>query len=112
MLAASQRLTHADQFRDATRKGRRTAARNVVVHCALEATPGQARVGFVVSKAVGNAVQRNLVKRRLRHLAREHYPALPSGALVVIRARSAAVSASYPELASDLERCLQQVHAG
>ena len=33
------------------------------------ATP--ARVGFVVSKAVGNAVVRNRVKRRLRHLARE-----------------------------------------
>ena len=28
------------------------------------------RVGFVVSKAVGPAVTRNLVKRRLRHLAR------------------------------------------
>ena len=35
------------------------------------------RVGFVVSKAVGNAVTRNRVKRRLRHLAREHVIVAP-----------------------------------
>jgi ribonuclease P protein component len=33
------------------------------------------RVGFVVSGAVGNAVARNRVKRRLRHLAAAHIPA-------------------------------------
>ena len=45
-----------------------------------------ARIGFVVSKAVGPAVTRNLVKRRLRHLCRERVADLPPGSLLVLRA--------------------------
>jgi ribonuclease P protein component len=37
------------------------------------------RVGFVVSGAVGNAVTRNRVKRRLRHLAATHVVDTPAG---------------------------------
>jgi ribonuclease P protein component len=66
-------------------------------------------VGFVVSKAVGNAVARNLVKRRLRHLAREHLTALPGSAVLVVRALPPAGSASYAELGDDLARSLQRV---
>jgi ribonuclease P protein component len=82
-----------------------------VVHLAVpereSGTPP--RVGFVVSKAVGNAAVRNKVKRRLRHQAREHVPTLPGSAVLVIRALPAAAAASYEELGSDLARCLQRV---
>ena len=49
------------------------------------------RVGFVVSKAVGNAVVRNRVKRRLRHLAQSWIPASPFAVLAVVRALPACV---------------------
>ena len=65
--------------------------------------PGPARIGFVVSKAVGNAVVRNRVQRRLRHLAREHLASLPGSAVLVVRALPASAEASYAELATDLE---------
>jgi ribonuclease P protein component len=68
-----------------------------------------ARVGFVVSKAVGPAVIRNRVKRRLRHLARESVTDLPGSAVLVVRALPAAATAEYAELAADLERCLERV---
>jgi ribonuclease P protein component len=68
-----------------------------------------ARVGLVVSKAVGNAVIRNRVKRRLRHLLREQLGQLPAGAVLVIRALPRAGSASSAELRADLERCLEGV---
>jgi ribonuclease P protein component len=68
-----------------------------------------ARVGFVVSKAVGPAVVRNRVKRRLRHLARESLTALPGSAVLVVRANPAAADATYQELRADLDRCLQRV---
>lgn len=84
-----------------------------MVHLATDAapspTPAPARVGFVVSKAVGNAVTRNRVKRRLRHLAREHVSSLPGSAVLVVRALPEAAMAAYPELEADLARCLQRV---
>jgi ribonuclease P protein component len=67
------------------------------------------RVGFVVSRAVGPAVTRNLVKRRLRHLARERVGALPPGSMLVVRALPAAASAGHAELARELDRSLAKV---
>ena len=69
------------------------------------------RVGFVVSRAVGPAVTRNLVKRRLRHLCRDRLETLPAGSMLVVRALPAAANASYDDLARELDRCLAQVGA-
>jgi ribonuclease P protein component len=68
-----------------------------------------ARVGFVVSRAVGGAVQRNRVRRRLRHLVRERLAELPAASRIVVRANPAAAEASYSELRDDLARCLKRV---
>lgn len=65
------------------------------------------RVGFIVSKAVGNAVTRNKVKRRMRNvmrqlLATEGLPGPIETADVVIRAFPAAAQASFQELADEI----------
>ena len=65
-----------------------------------------ARAGFVVSKAVGNAVVRNKVRRRLRHLVRPLLAELPEGATLVVRALPAAAAATFPALSKDLEAAL------
>jgi ribonuclease P protein component len=65
-----------------------------------------ARAGFVVSKAVGPAVVRNLVRRRLRHLMRERLPALPADTDVVVRATPSAATLGYEALAVDLDTAL------
>lgn len=110
MLPADHRLNRPTSFRHAVKAGRRTGAHTLVTHLALsEALPGdKPRVGFVVSKAVGNAVVRNRVKRRLRHAAGARICLLPDGALLVVRAKPQAASASYEELVSDLDRCLDR----
>ena len=112
MLPPAYRLRDADSFRTAVRRGRRAGSRTLVVHLAATAGDGAAgapRVGFVVSKAVGNAAVRNRVKRRLRHLAREHLASLPGSAVLVIRALPAASTAGYAELGADLARSLERV---
>src|SRR4029453_19528847 len=70
VLAAAQRLRRSTDFAAAIRGGRRVGRGTVVVHLLIEepASAPEARAGFVVSKAVGNAVVRNRVRRRLRHL--------------------------------------------
>jgi ribonuclease P protein component len=62
-----------------------------VVHAASGAGP-QSRVGFVVSKAVGGAVVRNRVKRRLRHLVAHQLLGSPTGLDVVVRALPASAT--------------------
>lgn len=77
-----------------------------------DAEPGPVQVGFTVSKAVGNAATRNRVKRRLRHLTREHLQALeglPGRAALVVRALPASADASYAALGADLGRTLDRV---
>lgn len=66
------------------------------------------RVGFVVSKAVGNAVVRHRTQRRLRHLVAGHLDRLPDRCDVVVRAHPAAAAATSAELSSELDRLLNR----
>ena len=109
MLPAAHRLTDPGLFRSVTRRGRRCGSTTLVVHRLDGEVPGPALVGFVVSKAVGNAVVRNRVKRRLRHLARERLSTLPGPVVLVVRALPAAAEASGAQLRDDLDRCLARV---
>lgn len=108
MLAAAQRLRRSADFAAAVRGGRRVGRGTLVVHLLLE-EPAQAttaRAGFVVSKAVGGAVVRNKVRRRLRHLVRPLLADLPDGSSLVVRALPAAAGASFSTLEGDLEAAL------
>ena len=70
-------------------------------------TPTAVRVGFVVSKAVGPAVVRGRVKRRLRAVLSSRLDVLPADGLLVVRALPAAAAATSAELAA----CVDQVLA-
>jgi ribonuclease P protein component len=113
VLTRANRLTSSREFAPAIRSGRRTGTRTLVLHLAIGPTGHDGgtppRVGFVVSKAVGSAVVRNKVKRRLRHLARERLTSLPGSAVLVVRALPAAAQASSDQLAADLDRALDRL---
>jgi ribonuclease P protein component len=83
----------------------------MVLHLRVSADtePSGSLVGFVVSKAVGNAVTRNLVKRRLRHLARERLSSLPGSCVLVVRALPTAGTAHYDGLAADFDSALERL---
>ncbi|GAA2512003.1 ribonuclease P protein component [Pilimelia columellifera] len=128
MLPAAQRLRRSDEFAEAIRRGRRAGRGAVVVHLSLAApapdaadqtppactqdTSPDVRAGFVVSKAVGCAVVRNRVKRRLRHLVRAELAWLPSGSALVVRALPAAATASPAQLGADVSAAVQSALAG
>lgn len=106
-------MRSASEFRRTIRGGVRAGRSTLVVSAHRpDPAPMGVRVGFVVSKAVGNAVTRNRVKRRLRHLARPLVDRTPAGTLVVVRALPPAATATG-QLADDLgsawHKCLSRL---
>ena len=111
MLPARSRMRRSEEFRLTTRRGRRAGRPRLVAHLlapepAERADAAPARVGFVVSKAVGGSVVRHRVARRLRHLVRERLPVLPQGSLLVVRATPQSADADSAALGDDLDRAL------
>ena len=96
-------MRHGDEFGAAISSGARSSTARLVVHY-HSTRDTVTRVGFVVSRAVGGAVQRNLVKRRMRAVMAEDLDELPEGTALVVRALPAAAGASFTELRSDLRR--------
>ena len=97
-------MRNGSDFTVAVRGGRRAGRRTLVVHLSRARTEAPTRVGFVVSKAVGNSVVRNRVKRQLRHIASDRIGTLPSGSSLVVRANPAAAGAKT--LAADFDSAL------
>ncbi|MEO6113743.1 MAG: ribonuclease P protein component [Sphingomicrobium sp.] len=70
------------------------------------------RIGFTVTKKIGNAVVRNRMKRRFRALVREMLPDLGiPGADHVLIGRAGGVERDYATLAAELKRALHKLSA-
>jgi len=95
--------------RTGTRAGRPLLVGHLLVRPDALQPREPARVGFVVSRAVGSAVTRNRVKRRLRELMRGYLQSLPGGSLLVVRANAAAAHASHPDLTADLDSVISRL---
>ncbi|HWV25798.1 MAG TPA: ribonuclease P protein component [Aeromicrobium sp.] len=111
MLPRDQRMTGSDEFSSTVRSGVRSAQPALVAHVVLGTNGGSTRVGFVVSRAVGDAVTRNRVKRRLRHLMRDRLDAVPAGSRVVIRALPSAADHESSDLGTQLDAALRRCGA-
>lgn len=110
MLPARHRLRDAAQFRAAVRgpRGARSGGTFLVIHAAMTDPERRRapRVGFVVSKAVGNAAVRNRVTRRLRAIAGAELGGIPPGVDVVMRALPGAAGASFADMEGEATRLL------
>ncbi|MGN6781586.1 MAG: ribonuclease P protein component [Marmoricola sp.] len=114
------RLRDSASFGRTVRGGRRAGGPLLVLHLRTgspasdgrDVSADPAQVGLVVSRAVGNAVHRNQVKRRLRHLLRARLAALPGGSVLVVRALPRAAEASWAELGRELDRGLSRLVQG
>ena len=125
MLPAQARLRRRPEFTAVVRSGRRAGRPTMVLHylserpeqsvraasvpVSPEVSPGTARAGFVVGRAVGNSVVRHRVTRRLRELVRAELHRLPSTADLVVRARPEAGDADSSLLRRDLAAGLDRL---
>lgn len=108
-----ERLKNHSEFIAVLRRRKRVSSRDIVLHLltgaeaernrrlcshASQSVMGRRRIGLAVSKAVGNAVTRNTVKRRFRVLAARYEASLPSSCDIVMRAKPSAAQASFNSL--------------
>ena len=82
--------------------GIKISGKATVLYLQRDESLTHARFGFIVSKAVGGAIKRNLVKRRLRSVAREIVLIEPSGYNAVIRALPEAVNTDWNRLQQEV----------
>ena len=102
MLAKANRITSADDYRVIVRRGAKVAGAHTVSYLRSRESGTDARFGFIVSKKVGTAVRRNLVRRRLKAVCHE---ALGDGVLgvdIVVRALPGAAEAEWGELRAEV----------
>jgi ribonuclease P protein component len=106
-----QRLKQRADFLAAT-AGAKAPAGGFVLQARDRHEDGPVRVGFTCSKKVGNAVERNRVRRRLREMVRLSPPErMRRGYDYVLIGRSTALNLPFSRLVEDFERALGRVHA-
>ncbi len=111
MRAPYDRLKRRADFVRVTRARQSTAAPGLVLQMLAHQTRDSApRVGFTASRKVGNAVQRNRAKRRLRALAEQVIPRhAQRGHDYVMIARHNTAVRPFNELIKDLESALKRL---
>lgn len=113
MLPARYRMTRSTDFGLTVSRGVRAVQPDLVVHALRTPDDGSdaPKIGLVVSKSVGTAVQRHRVARKLRHVARVVVEELHAGDKVVIRALPSSKHAISARLEQQLRAALRRTNA-
>lgn len=101
------RLRSNRQFQDVRRKGKSTG-NHLLVLCYLPNNLDHSRFGISVSKRIGNAVTRNLVKRRLREALRIRIDTIQPGWDLVFIARNPIRHADYHQIDDACARLIRR----
>lgn len=113
MLPVQHRMTRSAEFGATVKNGARAVQPDIVVYARQDTDSDDSsgpRIGLVVAKSVGNAVQRHRVARRLRHVARSVLGALDGRERIVIRALPGSRDARSGELEQQLRTGLRRTH--
>ncbi len=103
-------LKHA-AFEKVYAEGRRIFSTNITVFYLRRDSDAERhpRIGFTVSRALGEAVQRNRIRRRLREAVRMNLPALTAAVDVVINPKRTTERTDFRQLVSEVERAFAQI---
>jgi ribonuclease P protein component len=103
-FADSRLRKHAD-FQRVYKSSRRQSSREMAWFAAPqppEANVAAARIGLTVPKAIGNAVLRNRIKRRMRAAIRRHLQTLTAPVDVVLHPRRSVAQSDFAQIERDI----------
>jgi ribonuclease P protein component len=100
------RLVRRGEFDAVYRAGRRRSSSHFTVFFRANELP-QSRFGVSIKKALGGAVVRNRIRRRVREIVRCHRSEIPAGWDIVIHPKSAVAQVPFAVLTADLLRMLE-----
>ena len=118
MPARQHRITRGEDYRRTVRTGHRVGGAYCITHAVFSApevsagsseTVAPARFGFIISKAVGNAVTRNLIRRRFKTIVERQLANGIAGIDIVFRVFPKVTEASFEQLEADVTRALARV---
>lgn len=98
------------EFDAVYRAGQRRSSAHFTIFLRANALP-HSRFGFSIKKALGSAVVRNRIRRRVREIVRCHRREIPSGWDIVIHPRQKVARAEFSSLSAELVRLLQTAGA-
>jgi ribonuclease P protein component len=105
-----ERLRRRTDFRAAA-AGQRASVGTFVVQARRRAEDGPVRIGFTVSRQVGNAVERNRVRRRLLEIIRlSQGGGMHDGHDYVLIGRRAALTVPFGQMRQELDTALSRIH--
>ncbi len=100
-------MTRAYEFAKVRSDGASSAGRLLVLSAAALPDPAtDSKFGIICTKKVGNAVLRNLLRRRIREILRQHGTPLAKGYHVVVILRWRAAEVDYAHLEKDFRKTL------
>lgn len=110
-VPASQRLRKPSEFQQIRSQGTRIHCGSFIFQCLQRSpeTQPSCRLSVIASRRVGNAVKRNLGKRRFREIFRQHQDALPPCCDLVLVLRSSFDQMGYADLESRYLRACSNI---
>jgi ribonuclease P protein component len=102
------RLVRRGDFDAVYRAGKRRSSSHFTVFFCANHLP-VSRFGFSIKKALGGAVIRNRIRRRIREIVRCHRQEIPAGWDIVIQPKSGVARAEFDSLTADLMRLMKSV---
>jgi ribonuclease P protein component len=109
-LAGSRLRKHAD-YQRVYANGRKHRSPSMSWFLAPQSEESVPRVGFTVGKVLGEAHERNRIKRRLREVLRRHVSQLPAGCDLILHPHRTVLTLEFTKLDAEIVRILQQANA-